>query len=353
MSDPAAPSPDVAEAPRTGGVGSLLLDPSLLLDLASLLERPGVGGAPADLGAVPALRWLMGVVRPQRIARVGLDGGAALDALVRGAERLGPETSVLAAPWSEGEPGVEARHVALRHAGAVRLVEGVGAARAEAGQATLDLLSLAAGDGPAALAEWRGALAPGGVVALDAPVGPTAVAALSEALGPGTAVVALGGVAMAVLGVGDARLSALAHVVDDASVSAPLSALLGRLGRALLAEARSSTEPQDDPHEALRRARDAAGSRLAEVTRAQGQALAALREAEALRGTLDRLAREREEEAVVVRRVLAERERELHEARRRVAELEAQAQQLSGRLDERFAEIAVLTRDRLKADAAP
>ena len=319
-----------------------------LAALASLAEPPEADGSPGEVAALPALRWLAGELAPRRSARVGLGAGAAAAALARAGSG-----EVLAAPWGEGEPGGGVR----RLAGRVRLVEGVGVARAEAGDGTLDLLSLAHGAAEA-LGEWAATVAPGGAVALDAPEPGAALAALRAAFGPSVPTAALGGVAVALPGSEPpARLASLLAGPDAAATDA----LLGCLGAGLAARAGAAPRPspgfaeagpgagEDD---ALRRLRDLAEERAREATRARAETLAALRAAEAASREADGAARLRAEEDAGIRAATAERERALHRAAERIAALEAEAEALRGRLAERFEEIALLTRERLEREGA-
>ncbi len=336
---PGRRGPSVSAAP--------LLDPGTLRAFAALMGPPGAPGGPDELAAAPALAWLAGACRPRRVVRLGTGGGAALAALARAAERLGAGARVLGVPCREGEPGAEARGVAREHGEVLRLAPGGRAAREQAGE--VGLLSLGAAAGLPALRAWRERLAPDGVVAIDAPDGEAmarAMDGLGEALGDGVRRAALGGLAVALPGA--APCAGLAAALDDAAVAAPLSAMLGRLGRALRAEARADAPVEaPDLREALRRAEDLADSRLVAATQSQGRALAAMRQAEALREEADRLARRRGEDDASVARAMAERERELHEARRRAAALEAQVERLDRQLAARFEEIALLTRERV------
>ena len=322
------------------GAHDLPRDAGALASLAALAEPPEGAGAPCEIAAIPALRWIARALGARRVARVGLGGGSALGALADAAE-------VLAAPWGEGEPGMDARGVARRREGRMRLVEGPKAARAEVGEESLDLLSLSAGAADA-LGEWAGALAPGGVVALDAPDPGAALAALGEAFGTGAPAAALGGVAVALPGRDPPR--AFAEWLAGAE-AAPLGVLLGRIGAGLVAEALVRDGP-GAMGGALREARALAEARAQEATRARGRILAALAEVEAASLEADRLARLRAREDAGLRAAAAERERALHRAGERIAALEAEGEALRRRLAERFEEIALLTRERLEREGA-
>ena len=335
-----------APARRDAG-GAPLLDPATLRALAGLMEPPEAQGDPAEIAAGPALAWLVGVLRPRSVVRLGTGGGAALGALARAAERLGGPVRILGVPLGEGEPGAEARRVARERSELVRLAPGARAAREEAGEVAL--LSARSGDAVPSLGEWRDALAPGGAVAIDAPdaeAAERATAALGDAFGDDVPRAVLGGLVLALPGA--APPAALGAILADAAVAAPLSALLGRLGRAARAEAsRGAFEGTEALRGALRRAEDRADARLGALTEAQKRAVAALREAEALRREAERLARERAADDAAIARSVAGRERELHEARSRIASLEAETQRLERELAARFDEIALLTRERI------
>ena len=301
-----------------------------------------VGAAPAELVPIPALRWLAGALRPRMAVRLGLGGGAALAALARAAEGIGAPAPCVGVPCGEGEPGAAARAVARDRGEVVRLAD-----RGERPPEGVDLLSVAAGEA-AALDAWRGALAPGAAVAIDAPdaaAAEVAAAALAHAFGPEAPVVVLGGLAVALPG--GAPPAERAWALGSGPRGAALSALLGRLGRAMAAEAARTGGGGGAPAEALRRAEDLADARLAGLVEARGRALAAVRRAEALREEADAMRRSQAARDGALAHAAAVRERALETARSRVAALEAEVARLRGELAQRFEEIALLTRERL------
>ena len=158
----------------------------------------------------------------------------------------------------------------------------------------------------------------------------------------------LGGVAVALPKNAPAELAGL----PSGPSGPPLSALLSRLGRGLLAEARMGRSPLDDPAGALRRAEDLAEARAAEAARARAGTLRALREVEALHREADRLARLRDAEDAALRQAAAERERALARAEGRIAALESETERLTRLLEQRFEEIGLLTRERLEREGA-
>ena len=310
--------------------------------VAALLELPDGVAASDELSAAPALAWLVDALRPRTVLRLGLGQGAALAVLARAAERA-PGTACLALPAREGEPEAAAARVARDHPDALRLVADAAEARRAIGDAGAGLLSLGAGAGAAALAAWREVLAPAGAVSIDAPdarAADRAWGALREALGSEVPAAALGGVVVAAPGA--LPDGALATALRD---PAGLSALLGRMGRALLAQARAGEVAPDEAalREDLARARALAEALQAEGDAARDRALAAMREAEALRERAAEEARRRSADDAALARALAERERELHHARSRLRDMEKEARRLSEELDARFHEIAALT----------
>lgn len=288
-----------------GCLGGLPLDPAALRDLAALLEPP----------VVPVPGWLAAALGPGPMVRVGLGDGSVLAAMARAAERAGSGASVLAAPWGAGDPGPDARAAAACHPDAIRLVEGMGAARRTVAPGSARLVWLASAD---ALPEWVATMHPEGALVLDG----EGRDALREALGPGAAVVRLGGATVGVP-TGGGPLAAL----SDPAITGPLDAVLSGLAGV----------PAAGPDPALGAAR--------------ARTLAAIREAGAAREELGRLARRHDAEGTSLLAAAEAREARLSQALARIAQLEAEARGLRRSLEERFEEIAVLTQERLAAEA--
>lgn len=298
------------------------------LDLATLIEPVTPGAAGSEVVALPALRWLLRLLAPHRVARLGIGSGCALEALARHGDRIGPSARIVAAGGGEASEPVLAR-LRARHAGEVVFLDdasdlgGLGAGEG------FQLVSLSAPSG-AFLEAVRPALAPGGVVVVDAPDGAAAeraATALAETFGGGAPSGILGGVVLSVPG-GSAP-EAVTSLLRDAGRQAALGALLERLGRGLAAQAREE------------------GGAPAASLEAQRQALAALDEAEALRAALSAARRARDEDAAAMARDVGARERALGQAEARVAALEAEVAELRDQLARRFEEIAALTRERV------
>ena len=289
--------------------------------LAALMERPEGVGASDELLAAPALGWLAAALRPRAILRLGHGHGAALAALARAAERV-PGAVCLAAPLDGEGPAAAAGQLAREHPEALRLVPDAAArARRDGGPGTGAPFGRRGRGGarPRRVARCAGAR---GAVAIDAPDAASsdrAWGALREAFGGCVPMAALGGVVVAAPG--GAEEGPLGEALRD---PAALSALLGRMGRALLAQALSE------------------GPEAGEDT-ARDRAMAAEREAEALRERLAEEARRRVDDDASLARAMAERERELHHARGRLRDMEKETQRLSEELEARFREIAALT----------
>ena len=317
------------------------LDREALRTLAAAAEPLDGFGASDEPLAAPALGWIVATLAPRAVLRVGLGEGACLAALARAAARLAPEPPCLALAGAAEEPGAGVERAARAGGGSARVLGDATEARAALGAGGAGLLSLGAGvDAATVLRTWRDALAPGAAVAIDAPDGAAldrAWEALRGAFGPDASAASLGG---AVVAVPDGA-GALGAVLGDASISAPLSALLERLGRGLVARA-PIRDGRGDEDGAL----DAAG-------RAGDRALAAEREAEALRRVAAEASRRRADDDAALARAMAERERELHHARSRLRDMEKEERRLKAELEERFREIAALTRDAVAPEGAP